>query len=80
MRQNDSQGALRIMSNAELAERTGLPRPTNSRLPYTLVPLGYLKPSAKYGKYQLGLAIVSATYPLMALIGLRQPARPLMTR
>ena len=66
------------LSNAELAERTGLPRPTISRLTYTLVILGYLRPSAKYGKYQLGSALISATYPLMASIGLRQHARPLM--
>lgn len=66
------------LSNGELAERTGLPRPTISRLTYTLVILGYLRPSAKYGKYQLGSALISATYPLMASIGLRQHARPLM--
>jgi DNA-binding IclR family transcriptional regulator len=66
------------LSNAELAARTGLPRPTISRLTYTLVILGYLRPSAKYGKYQLGSALISATYPLMASIGLRQHARPLM--
>ena len=67
-----------MLSNAELSARTGLPRPTISRLTYTLVALGYLRPSAKYGKYQLGSAIISATYPLMASIGLRQHARPLM--
>lgn len=68
------------LSNAELSERTGLPRPTISRLTYTLVLLGYLKPSAKYGKYQLGSALLSAVYPLMASIGLRQHARGLMER
>ncbi len=66
------------LSNAELAARTALPRPTISRLTYTLVALGYLRPSAKYGKYQLGAALISATYPLMVSIGLRQLARPLM--
>ncbi|MGA1286042.1 MAG: IclR family transcriptional regulator [Rubrivivax sp.] len=66
------------LSNAELAARTGLPRPTISRLTYTLVILGYLRHSPKYGKYQLGSALISATYPLMASIGLRQHARPLM--
>ena len=67
-----------MLSNAELAERTELPRPTISRLTYTLVVLGYLKLTPKYGKYQLGSALISATYPLMASIGLRQHARPLM--
>lgn len=69
-----------LLSNAELAERTGLPRPTISRLTYTLVILGYLKPSEKYGKYQLGSALLSATYPLMSSIGLRQHARALMEK
>lgn len=69
-----------MLSNAEIAERTGLPRPTVSRLTYTLVALGYLKPSQKYGKYQLGSALISATYPLMASIGLRQHARSLMNQ
>ena len=67
-----------MLSNGELAQRTGLPKPTISRLTYTLVVLGYLKLSPKYGKYQLGSAIISATYPLMASIGLRQHARGLM--
>ncbi|MFG6447545.1 IclR family transcriptional regulator [Roseateles sp. BYS180W] len=67
-----------VLSNAELAERTGLARPTVSRLTYTLVLLGYLKPSAKYGKYQLGSALLSATYPLMASISLRHQARTAM--
>jgi DNA-binding IclR family transcriptional regulator len=69
-----------MLSNAEIADRTGLPRPTVSRLTYTLVALGYLKPSPKYGKYQLGSALISATYPLMASIGLRQHARGLMNQ
>jgi DNA-binding IclR family transcriptional regulator len=69
-----------MLSNAEMAERTGLPRPTISRLTYTLVVLGYLKHSPKYGKYQLGSALISATYPLMASIGLRQHARALMNQ
>ena len=67
-----------MLSNGELAERTGLPRPTISRLTYTLVILGDLRQSPKYGKYQLGTALISATYPLMASIGLRLQARPLM--
>lgn len=67
-----------MLSNGELAERTGLPKPTISRLTYTLVVLGYLKLSPKYGKYLLGSALISVTYPLMASIGLRQHARALM--
>ena len=47
-------------------------------LTYTLTVLGYLRQTPKYGKYQLGSALVSTAYPLLASIGLRQLARPQM--
>jgi DNA-binding IclR family transcriptional regulator len=68
-----------VLGNKELAERTGLPRSTVSRLTYTLMVLGHLRASPRYGKYQLGSALVSTAYPLLASIGLRQAARPRMT-
>lgn len=66
------------LSNGELSQRTGLPRPTISRLTYTLTALGYLRHDARTGRYALGSALIAATYPLMASIPLRQQARPLM--
>jgi DNA-binding IclR family transcriptional regulator len=66
------------LSNAELALRSGLPRPTVSRLTYTLTLLGYLRQNAQSGRYEPGSALIAATYPLMAGLRLRQPARPLM--
>jgi DNA-binding IclR family transcriptional regulator len=66
------------LSNAELAALCELPRPTISRLTYTLTALGYLRQNPRTGRYELGSALISATYPLMASIGLRQQARPLM--
>lgn len=66
------------LSNAELSALTALPRPTISRLTYTLTVLGYLRHNPRNGRYELGSALISATYPLMASIGLRQQARPLM--
>jgi len=65
------------LSNAELAERTGLSRPTVSRLTYTLAQLGYLKRDAK-GRFELGLAVLAMAYPLLSAIKVRQTARPLM--
>jgi len=65
------------LSNAELAEHTGLSRPTVSRLTYTLAQLGYLKRDAK-GRFVLGLAVLAAAYPLLSAIKVRQTARPLM--
>jgi DNA-binding IclR family transcriptional regulator len=65
------------LSNGDLAAATGLSRPTVSRLTYTLTQLGYLRRDTK-GRFQLGLAMLAATYPLLATIKVRQMARPLM--
>jgi DNA-binding IclR family transcriptional regulator len=58
--------------------RTGLPKPTVSRLTYTLTKLGYLRHNMRLGKYQLGSAVLSIGYPLLASMNLRQVARPHM--
>ncbi len=65
------------LSNADLAASTGLSRPTVSRLTYTLAQLGYLKRDAK-GRYELGLGILAAAYPVLSALKVRQLARPLM--
>ena len=56
---------------------TGLSRPTVSRLTYTLAQLGYLKRDAK-GRFELGLGILAAAYPVLSALKIRQLARPLM--
>ena len=66
------------LSNKELAERTGLPKATISRFTYTLVKLGYLQMEARSTRYQLGSAVLSFAYPLLASMGMRQIARPAM--
>src|SRR6267142_4200947 len=65
------------LSNAELALHTGLSRPTVSRLTYTLERLGYLKRDAK-GRFELGLGVLAAAYPVLSALKVRQLARPLM--
>jgi DNA-binding IclR family transcriptional regulator len=65
------------LSNADLAVRTGLSRPTVSRLTYTLAQLGYLKRDAK-GRFELGLGVLAAAYPMLSALKVRQLARPLM--
>src|SRR5712675_2304893 len=65
------------LSNADLAASTGLSRPTVSRLTYTLAQLGYLKRDAK-GRFELGLGILAAAYPVLSALKVRQLARPLM--
>ena len=67
-----------VLGNKELAERTGLPRPTISRFTYTLVRLGYLRHVDDSPKYQLGSATVSLGYPMLARVRVRQLVRPAM--
>jgi DNA-binding IclR family transcriptional regulator len=65
------------LSNADLALHTGLSRPTVSRLTHTLTQLGYLKRDAK-GRFELGLGVLAAAYPVLSALKVRQLARPLM--
>ncbi|MBP0444176.1 IclR family transcriptional regulator [Roseomonas sp. SSH11] len=67
-----------ILGNQELAERTGLPRATVSRLTYTLTRLGYLTYLPRFGKYQLGLGVVPLGQLALANMGIRRLAAPLM--
>jgi DNA-binding IclR family transcriptional regulator len=67
-----------VLANKDLCALTGLPKGTISRLTYTLCQLGYLRPVPGSVRYELGSAVVSISYPLLANVGLRQMARPLM--
>jgi DNA-binding IclR family transcriptional regulator len=67
-----------ILGNKEISMRAGLPKPTVSRMTYTLTCLGYLRYlpwAGKYGKYELGPAVLSIGYPLLANLGVRQMAK-----
>lgn len=67
-----------FLGNQEIAARTGLPKPTVSRLAYTLTKLGYLSYSERLGKYQLGTGVLALGYSALANMGVRQVARPFM--
>ncbi|HZV91741.1 MAG TPA: IclR family transcriptional regulator [Caldimonas sp.] len=69
-----------VLGNRELADRTGLPKPTISRLTYTLTLLGYLAYVERLQKYRLGAGVLSMGYPLLASLQVRQVARPVMER
>ena len=47
------------LTNADIAARTGIPKPTVTRLTYTLCELGYLSQSARNEKFRLGPAAVA---------------------
>lgn len=67
-----------MLGNQELAERTGLPRPTISRLTYTLTELGYLSYNPRLAKYSPAAGVLALGYACLASFGIRQVARPLM--
>jgi DNA-binding IclR family transcriptional regulator len=67
-----------LLGNQEIAARTGLPKPTVSRLTHTLCRLGYLRHSERHAKYELGTGVLALGYAALAGIGVRQVARPLM--
>lgn len=66
------------LGNQEIAQRTGLPKPTVSRLTHTLTRLGYLNYLDRLEKYQLGTAVLSLGYAVLANLGIRMLARPFM--
>lgn len=66
----------RWLSNAELARRTKLPKPTVSRLTFTLMSLGYLDLDEETGFYLLHPHILSLGYPVLQRLSIRQVARP----
>lgn len=66
------------LSNAEIAGRTGLPRPTVSRLTQTLTALGYLTYVPRLGRYTLGAAVVSLCHSLLAGMPHRIAAQPIL--
>ncbi|MCO6389627.1 helix-turn-helix domain-containing protein [Aliihoeflea aestuarii] len=67
-----------FLGNQEIAERTGLPKPTVTRITYTLCRLGYLTRVPRLGKYQLAPSAITLGYSALANLGIRQIARPFM--
>lgn len=67
-----------MLGNQEIAQRTGLPKPTVSRITHTLTRLGYLKYLPKLEKYRLGSAMLAFGQAYMASMAVRDIARPHM--
>lgn len=68
------------LSNKELTEITGIPKPSVSRLSHTLRELGYLRLRETDGRYELSLATLSLGYPLLSQSRVRHVAHDFMTR
>ena len=68
----------RVLSNQELASRTGLPRPTVSRFTHTLRKLGYLAYHADTGSYSMTPRVIELSRTAIVSSGIRDIARPAM--
>lgn len=68
------------LGNSQLAESTGLPRPTVSRLTATLTRLGYLEQVPAQGGYRLGISALTLGFAALTRADVRQRARPHMQR
>ncbi|APE44532.1 IclR family transcriptional regulator [Sulfitobacter alexandrii] len=66
------------LTHAEIAERTGLPKPTVSRLTYTLCALGYLAHGGRNDRFRLGPAAVTLGSVAGLSVGFVEQASDLM--
>lgn len=66
------------LSNREIADRTGLPKPTVARLTYTLVRTGHLRQREPNGPYRLGDGVARLGESFLRSLPVRGVARPLM--
>lgn len=66
------------LGNRELAERTGLPNSTVSRLTFTLLKLGYLVYDEGTGRYRMGVPVLSLGYACLAGMQVRETAQVYM--
>src|SRR3954451_17089766 len=65
-----------LLGNQEIAARTNLPKPTISRLTYTLTKLGYLTPVPRFEKYQLAPSAMALGYPALPNLVVRHVSEP----
>ncbi len=70
----------RSLSNGELSELTGVPKPTVTRLAATLVALGLLRQDPETEKYSLGAGVLSLAQAFLSGLDVRAHARPHMLK
>jgi DNA-binding IclR family transcriptional regulator len=66
------------LSNQELARRSGLAKPTVSRLTYTLTRMAFLTYSSAREEYALGPGVLVLGHTYLAAMKVREIARPMM--
>ncbi|SFP67010.1 IclR family transcriptional regulator [Tranquillimonas alkanivorans] len=68
------------LGNAEISERTGLPKSTVSRLTFTLQSLGYLNHAQRHDRYRPGPALLALGNVASSSISFVELAGPIMQR
>ncbi len=68
------------LGNAEISERTGLPKSTVSRLTFTLQALGYLTHAQRHDRYRPGPALLALGNVASSSISFMELAGPIMQR
>ena len=66
------------LTNTDFAERTGLPKPTVSRLTYTLCQLDYLAADPRSGGYRLGAGVLQLGFGVLAGMEMTRRAQGVM--
>jgi DNA-binding IclR family transcriptional regulator len=66
------------LCNQDLAERSGLPKPTVSRITHTLTMLGYLDYDPRLSRYMIAPAVLSLGHACVGAAGIRRAAMPYM--
>lgn len=66
------------LSNRDLAERTGLPNSTVSRLTFTLLQTGFLSYDNDTGRYRMGVPVLSLGYACLSGMPIREAAQGYM--
>ena len=67
-----------LLTNAAIAKRAQLPKATVTRLTYTLCRLGYLSRDPEGAGYRLDPHVLTLGFPVLARLGIRELARPMM--
>lgn len=66
------------LGNQDLSKLTGLPKPTISRITYTLTRLGFLTFLSNIGKYELGLPILNISNTMISNMQIRKVSHQIM--
>lgn len=69
-----------ILGNQDLAGLTGLPKPTISRITYTLAELGYLRYHTDSGKYSPGYGVLALGFGVLVGLEVRELAKASMVQ